>query len=99
MNLSITRVIFINIADLRFEENKEGRLHHFTARFHVKLRKENYHLKERLSTFFRKTRLRLLKIGAQVIQTARRVWFRLASGYPWKNIFGLVQRRLSADTG
>jgi hypothetical protein len=44
-------------------------------------------------------RLRLLKIGGQVIQTARRVWFRLAGGYPWKNIFGIVHRRLATDTG
>jgi len=43
-------------------------------------------------------RLRLLKIGGQVIQTARRVWFRLASGYPWKNIFALAHSRLAADT-
>lgn len=44
-------------------------------------------------------RLRLLKIGGQVIQTARRLWFRLASGYPWKNIFELAHRRLLASTG
>jgi hypothetical protein len=43
-------------------------------------------------------RLRLLKIGGQVIQTARRLWFRLASGYPWKNIFELAHQRLVADT-
>jgi hypothetical protein len=43
-------------------------------------------------------RLRLLKIGGQVIQTARRLWFRLASGYPWKNIFELAHQRLIADT-
>jgi hypothetical protein len=39
-------------------------------------------------------RLRLLKVGAQVIQTARRVWFSLASGYPWRDIFILAHRRL-----
>ena len=43
-------------------------------------------------------RLRLLKIGGQVIQTARRVWFRLASGYPWKNIFALAHRQLHTDS-
>jgi hypothetical protein len=43
-------------------------------------------------------RLRLLKIGGQVSQTARRLWFRLASGYPWKNIFELAHQRLIADT-
>ncbi len=43
-------------------------------------------------------RLRLLKIGGQVIQTARRIWFRLARGYLWKNIFLLEHRRIVADT-
>ena len=43
-------------------------------------------------------RTRILKIGGQVVQTARRVWFRLASGYPWKDIFALAHRRLVADT-
>ncbi len=43
-------------------------------------------------------RTRILKIGGQVVLTARRVWFRLASGYPWKDIFALAHRRLVADT-
>jgi hypothetical protein len=43
-------------------------------------------------------RLRLLKIGGQVLQTARRVWFRLASGCPWQSIFALAHRRLQADS-
>jgi hypothetical protein len=45
-------------------------------------------------------RLRLLKIGGQVIQSARRVWFRLASGCPWQNIFALLTddfRSIPAD--
>jgi hypothetical protein len=43
-------------------------------------------------------RPRLLKIGGQVIQSARRLWFRLASGFPWKSIFALAHRRLQADS-
>jgi hypothetical protein len=43
-------------------------------------------------------RLKLLKIGGQVVQSARRVWFRLASGYPWQDIFALAHRRLLVDT-
>jgi hypothetical protein len=43
-------------------------------------------------------RLRLLRIGGQVIQSARRVWFRLASGCPWQDIFVLVHRRLQVDS-
>jgi hypothetical protein len=33
-------------------------------------------------------RLRLLKIAAQVRITARRIWVRYNSAYPWQNIFG-----------
>jgi hypothetical protein len=43
-------------------------------------------------------RLRLLKIGGQVIQTARRVCFRLASGYPWQSIFAIAHRQLQIDS-
>jgi hypothetical protein len=84
--------------------------HRFVAnQFRLFLHMAAYWLVLRLREALRKTefasmqiqqlRLRLLKIGGQVIQTARRVWFRLASGYPWKNIFELVHRRLAADTG
>jgi hypothetical protein len=83
--------------------------HRFVAnQFRLFLHMAAYWLVLRLREALRKTefasmqiqqlRLRLLKIGGQVIQTARRVWFRLASGYPWKNIFALVHRRLVADT-
>jgi len=43
-------------------------------------------------------RLRLLKVGGQVIQTARRLWFRLASGCPWQGVFVLAHRRLQVDS-
>lgn len=83
--------------------------HRFVAnQFRLFLHMAAYWLVLRLREALRKTefasmqiqqlRLRLLKIGGQVIQTARRVWFRLASGYPWKNIFELVYHRLAADT-
>jgi hypothetical protein len=42
--------------------------------------------------------LRLLKIGGQAIQSARRVWFRLASGCPWQDIFVLAHHRLQVDS-
>ena len=83
--------------------------HRFVAnQFRLFLHMAAYWLVLRLREALRKTefasmqiqqlRLRLLKIGGQVIQTARRVWFCLASGYPWKNIFALVHYRLAADT-
>jgi hypothetical protein len=83
--------------------------HRFVAnQFRLFLHMAAYWLVLRLREALRKTefssmqiqqlRLRLLKIGGQVIQTARRVWFRLASSYLWKNIFALVHSRLAADT-
>jgi len=39
-------------------------------------------------------RLRLLKIGAQVQISARRVWVRLASSYPFQSLFLEIYRRL-----
>jgi hypothetical protein len=43
-------------------------------------------------------RLRLLKIGGQVIQSARRLWFRVASGCPWQDVFVLAHRQLQSDS-
>jgi len=39
-------------------------------------------------------RLKLLKIGAQIISSCRRIWIHLASGYPFKELFSLVISRL-----
>ena len=39
-------------------------------------------------------RLRLLKIGAQIVATYRRIWIHLATGYPLKELFSLVVSRL-----
>jgi Transposase DDE domain group 1 len=39
-------------------------------------------------------RLKLLKIGAQIRVTVRRIWFSLASGYPFGEIFARVYRNL-----
>jgi hypothetical protein len=41
-------------------------------------------------------RLRLLKIGARVKQSARRLWFHLASGWPGRPLFLQVLDRLNA---
>jgi hypothetical protein len=35
-------------------------------------------------------RLKLLKIGAQIHVSVRRVWFRMAGGYPYSEVFDLV---------
>jgi len=41
-------------------------------------------------------RLRMLKIGAQVKLTARKVWVSMASGYPWGPEFAAAYRRLGS---
>ena len=41
-------------------------------------------------------RLRLLKVAARVVVSARRVVFHLASGYPLKELFGSVLERITA---
>ena len=42
-------------------------------------------------------RLKLLKIGARVKVTARRIWARLASGYPYQELFKQVWQRLTVQ--
>jgi len=41
-------------------------------------------------------RVRLLKIGARILSSVRRIAFRLASGYPWKRLFMVAAGRLAA---
>ena len=41
-------------------------------------------------------RLRLLKIGARVKQSVRRLWFHLASGWPGRAVFLQAVDRLAA---
>ncbi|MBW8056311.1 MAG: IS1380 family transposase, partial [Nitrospira sp.] len=43
-------------------------------------------------------RLKLLKIGAQVRVTFRKVWISMASGYPYMDLFAEVYRKLRALT-
>lgn len=42
-------------------------------------------------------RCRLIKIGAQVVQSCRRLWVHLAGGYPLKDLFLTLCGRLSAS--
>jgi hypothetical protein len=39
-------------------------------------------------------RLKLLKIGAQIQVTVRRIWFRMAGGYPYPDVFAQVYANL-----
>jgi len=82
----------------RFLAN-QFRLFLHMAAYWLVLRLREALAKTELSTMqIQQLRLRLLKIGGQVIQTARRVWFRLASGCPWQNIFALAYQRLQVDS-
>ena len=44
-------------------------------------------------------RLKLLKIGARVSQTSRRVWFHMASSYPYQSIFSQLLDNIRAAPG
>jgi hypothetical protein len=39
-------------------------------------------------------RLKLLKIGARIRETSRRVWIHMASGYPYQQLFGSVSQTI-----
>lgn len=82
----------------RFLANQFRLFLHMAAYWLVLRLREALYKTEFATLQIQQLRLRLLKIGGQVIQTARRIWFRLASGYPWKNIFALAHHRLTADT-
>jgi hypothetical protein len=44
-------------------------------------------------------RLKLLKIGARIRETSRRIWVHLASGYPYRDLLALVLQNLRASSG
>jgi hypothetical protein len=41
-------------------------------------------------------RIKLIKIGARIRETSRRVWVHLASGYPYRSLFALILGRIKA---
>ncbi len=82
----------------RFVAN-QFRLFLHMAAYWLVLRLRGALAKTELATMqIQQLRLRLLKIGGQVIQTARRLWFRLASGFPWQNVFVLAHKRLQDNS-
>jgi hypothetical protein len=44
-------------------------------------------------------RLKLLKIGARIRETSRRIWVHLASGYPYRDLLALVLQNLRTSPG
>ncbi len=84
----------------RFFANQFRLFLHMAAYWLVQRLREALQGTEFGSMQIQQLRLRVLKIGAQVRQSARRLWFHLAGGYPWKDIFTLAHKRLAlvADT-
>lgn len=82
----------------RFVANQFRLFLHMAAYWLVLRLREALKKTEFSSMQIQQLRTRILKIGGQVVQKARRVWFHLASGYPWKDIFVLAHRRLVADS-
>jgi len=81
----------------RFIANQFRLFLHMAAYWIVQRLKEALKNTELAQMQIQQLRLRLLKIGARVIQTARRMWFSLASGYPWRDIFILAHQRLKPN--
>ena len=44
-------------------------------------------------------RLKLLKIGARIVQSSRRVWIHMASGYPYKELFAVALGKIRLAPG
>jgi hypothetical protein len=44
-------------------------------------------------------RLKLLKIGARIIQSSRRLWVHMASGYPYKELFAFALNQIRSAPG
>ncbi len=82
----------------RFVANQFRLFFHMAAYWLVLRLREAVAKTELASMQIQQLRLRLLKIGGQVIQSARRLWFRLASGCPWQSVFVLAHHRLQADS-
>lgn len=76
----------------RFIANQFRLFLHMAAYCLVQKLRQALHKTEFAAFHIQQLRLKLLKIGGQVVQTARVVWFRLASGYPWQGIFALAHR-------
>jgi len=82
----------------RFVAN-QFRLFLHMAAYWLVLRLRKALAKTELATMqIQQLRLRLLKIGGQVLQSARRLWFRLASGCPWQRVFVLAHQQLQSNS-
>jgi hypothetical protein len=82
----------------RFKANQFRLFLHMAAYWLVLRLREALANTELSSMQIQQLRIRILKIGGQVMQTARRMWFRLASGCPYQGLFALAYRRLQTDS-
>ena len=60
------------------------------------LLRKNLHGTELANAQVGTLRLKLLKIGARIRETSRRVWIHMASGYPYQALFALALVRIKA---
>jgi len=44
-------------------------------------------------------RIKLLKIGARIVQSSRRIWIHMASGYPYKELFAVALNKIRLTPG
>ena len=80
----------------RFTANHFRLLLHSAAYVLMHHLRLHLHGTELESCQFDTIRLRLLKLGARVRQTCRRVWVHAASSYPYRHLWELLFKRISA---
>ncbi len=82
----------------RFLANQFRLLLHTAAYCLLWLLRQHLHGTELASAQMGTLRLKLLKVGGRVRQTTRRIWFHLASSYPYQALFAHVHDSLTMDS-
>jgi hypothetical protein len=82
----------------RFLANQFRLLLHTAAYCLLWLLRQHLHGTELAQAQMGTLRLKLLKIGGRVRQTTRRIWFHLASSYPYQALFAHVHNSLTIDS-
>jgi len=78
----------------RFEANQFRLLLHTYAYCLMWLLRQNLQGTELATASFDTLRLKLLKVGARVKQSCRKVWFHCATSYPYKELFATALYRI-----
>jgi hypothetical protein len=83
----------------RFLANQFRLLLHTAAYFLFWLLRHHLQGTELATAQVNTLRLRLLKIGARIRETSRRIWVHLASGYPYRDLLAGLLQNLRASPG